>query len=264
MALNTNSFPAYFSLFKVTLRQMFWSKRTVLILLGCLLSLAIALAFRFIAQGGGTVNRFIPLMTLSLYGLLVNLSAIFYGTAIISDEIDGKGLTYLQMRPLRKSTILLSKFAAYLVGTVALIGTSHLVLTGIMITHPKLQNGVLFQLGMSLHYTALMALALLVYGALATVLAVRFKNPVLWGLLFVMGWESITASPMMATAIKRLSISHYLLTLFPRYRVPRSDFNEALGTSPPSAWVALLVIFILTAVLLWLATRIFRGREYLM
>ena len=264
MALNTNSFPAYFSLFKVTFRQMFWSKRTVLILLGCLLSLAIALAFRFIARGGGSVNRFIPLMTLSLYGLLVNLSAIFYGTAIISDEIDGKGLTYLQMRPLHKSTILLSKFAAYLIGTVALIGTSHLILTGIMITHPKLENGAFFQLGMSLRYTASLALALLVYGALATVLAVRFKNPVLWGLLFVMGWESITASPVMATAIKRLSISHYLFTVFPHYRLPRGDLTGFLGASPLSAWVALLVIFILTAVLLWLATRIFRGREYLM
>ena len=264
MALNTNSFPTYFSLFKVTLRQMFWSKRTVLILLGCLLSLVIALAYRFLAQGSGSVNRFIPLITLALYGLLVNLSAIFYGTAIISDEIDGKGLTYLQMRPLRKSTILLSKFAAYLVGSVALIATSHLILTGIMITHPKLQNGMFFQLGMSLRYTASMALALLIYGALAAMLAAKFKNPVLWGLVYLMGWENITASSLMPTVIKRLSISHYLFTLFPRYRLPRSDFNELLGTSPPSAWVALLVIFILTTVLLWLATRIFRRREYLM
>ena len=264
MALSTNSFPAYFSLFKVTLRQMFWSKRTVLILLGCLLSLVIALAFRFIAGGSGMVNRFIPLITLSLYGLLVNLSAIFYGTAIISDEIDGKGLTYLQTRPLRKSTILLSKFAAYLAGSITILAISHLILTGIMITHPKLQNGVFFQLGMSLRYTASMALALLVYGALAAALAARFKNPVLWGLIFVMGWESITTSPLMATAIKRLSISHYLFTLFPRYRLPRSDLNEVLGTSPLSAWVALLVIFILTGILLWLAIRIFREREYLM
>ena len=264
MAPNRNSFPAYFSIFKVTLRQMFWSKRTVLILLGCLLSLVIALTFRLIVQGGGTVNRFIPLMTLSLYGLLVNLSAIFYGTAIISDEIDGKGLTYLQMRPIHKSTSLLSKFAAYLVGTVTLITTSHLILTGIMITHPKLQNGVFFHLGMSLRYSASMALALLIYGALAAMLAAKFKNPVLWGLLFVMGWENITTSPLMATAIKRLSISHYLFTLFPSYRLPRGDFNGILGASPPSVWVALLVIFILTAVLLWLAIRIFRGREYLM
>lgn len=264
MALNTKSFPAYFSLFKVTLRQMFWSKRTILILLGCLLSLVIGIAFRFLAQGSGSVNRFIPMITLALYGLLVNLSSIFYGTAIISDEIDGKGLTYLQMRPLHKSTILLSKFAAYFIGSVTILAISHLVLTCIMITHPKLQNGVFFQLGMSLRYIASMALALLIYGALAAMLAAKFKNPVLWGLVYLMGWENITASPLMAVAIKRLSISHYLFTLFPRYRLPRSDFNQLLGASPPSAWVALLVIFILTAVLLWLAIRIFRGREYLM
>lgn len=264
MALNTKSFPAYFSLFKVTLRQMFWSRRTLLILLGCLLSLAIALGFRFMESRSGSVNRFIPLITLTLYGLLINLSAIFYGTAIISDEIDGKGLTYLQMRPLRKSTILLTKFAAYLVGSVTLIATSHLILTIIMITHPKLQNGILFQLGMSLRYTAIMALGLLVYGAFAAVLAVKFKNPVLWGLLFVMGWERITSSPVMPMGIKRASIAHYLFSLFPRYKLPRNDFNEFLGSSPPPAWVALLVIFLLTAVLLWFATRIFREQEYLM
>ena len=264
MALHTNTFSAYFSLFKITFRQMFWSKRTILILLGCLLSLAIALIFRFVAQGSGSVNRFIPQLTWALYGLLVNLSAIFYGTAIISDEIDGKGLTYLQMRPLHKSTILLSKFAAYFVGTVGLLGTSHLILTGIMLTHPKLENGVLFQLGMSLRYTLSMALALLAYGALAATLAVKFKNPVLWGLLYLMGWENIAAIPIMPMGIKRLSISHYLFTLFPRYKLPRSDVNEFLGASPPSPWVALLVTFLLTAALLWLAIRIFREREYLM
>ena len=102
MLINANTFPSYFALFKVTLRQMFWSRRTVLILLGCGLSLLIALIFRFTVGSTGMVNRFIPLLTLALYGLLVNLSAIFYGTAIISDEVDGKGLTYLQMRPLRK------------------------------------------------------------------------------------------------------------------------------------------------------------------
>ena len=264
MLINANVFPAYLALFKVTLRQIFWSRRTVLILIGCALSLFIALIFRFTVGSSGMVNRFIPQITLALYGLLVNLSAIFYGTAIISDEVDGKGLTYLQMRPLSKSTILLSKFAAYLAGTVALIGASHLILTIIVVTHPKLDKNILFHFGMSLRYTAIMALSLLTYGALAATLAAKFKHPVLWGLLFVMGWEGITTAGIMPTGIKRLSISHYLLTLFPHYRVPRSQLSDFLGDSPPSAWVALLVLCLLTAGLLWLAIRIFREREYLM
>ena len=264
MPINANTFPAYLALFKVTLRQMFWSRRTVLILIGCALSIFIALIFRFTVGSSGTVNRFIPQITLALYGLLVNLSAIFYGTAIISDEVDGKGLTYLQMRPLSKSTILLSKFAAYFVGTVAIIGVSHLILTIIVVTHPKLDKNILFHLGMSLRYTTSMALSLLVYGALAAALAAKFKYPVLWGLLFVMGWEGITTVEFMPMGIKRISISHYLLTLFPHYRLHRSQLSDFLGESPPSAWVALLVICLLTVGLLWLAIRIFREREYLM
>ena len=196
MIINSKSFPAYFALFKVTFRQMFWSRRTALILLGCLLPIVIALVFRFIVRSGGMANRFIPQITLILYGLLVNLCAIFYGTAIISDEIDGKGLTYLQMRPLRKSAILLSKFVAYFLGTIALIAVSHLILTGVMVTHPRLDKSVLFQFGMSLRYTASLTLALLVYGALAAVLAAKFKNPVLWGLIFVMGWERNCLNPV--------------------------------------------------------------------
>ena len=264
MAVNFNSFPAYFALFKVTFRQMFWSRRTVLILLGCLLALVIALVFRFLVQGAGSVNLFIPQMTMSLYGLLTNLCAIFYGTAIISDEIEGKGLTYLQMRPLRKSVIVLSKFTAYLMGTVVLVAASHLILTGIVATHPKLENGVLFHLGMSLRYAASMALGLLVYGALAVLLAAKFKHPVLWGLLFVMGWESITTSPFVATGIKRLSVSHYLIVLFPHYKLPRNMVDDLLGNAPPSAFVAFVAVCLITAGLLWLAIRIFREREYLM
>ena len=264
MIINSKSFPAYFALFKVTFRQMFWSRRTALILLGCLLPIVIALVFRFIVRSGGMVNRFIPQITLIFYGLLVNLCAIFYGTAIISDEIDSKGLMYLQMRPLRKSAILLSKFVAYLCGTIALVAVSHLMLTGVMVTHPRLDKGVLFQFGMSLQYTGSLTLALLVYGALAAVLAAKFKNPVLWGLIFVIGWERIASSPLMTVGIKRLSISHYLFVLFPSYKLPRSQLNAFLGSSPPPAWVALLVICFLTIVLLYFAVRIFREREYLM
>ncbi len=264
MATNTGSFSPYTALFKVTLRQMFWSRKTVLILLGCLFSLVITIVFRFVSERMGDVNSFIPYITLSLYGLLTSLCAIFYGTAIISDEVDGKGLTYLQMRPLRKSVILLSKFTAYLVGTVVLITASHLILTAIVVTHPKLEKGVLFHFGMSLRYSASLALTLLTYGTLAAVLAARFKHPVLWGLLFVLGWEQLTLAPILQTSIKRLSVKHYLLSLFPTYRLQPDILNGMLGDAPPSAWIAFGVLCLMTAGFLWLAIRTFREREYLM
>ena len=120
------------------------------------------------------------------------MCAIFYGTAIVSDEVDGRGLTYLQMRPIKKHGLLLSKFAAYMIGTVVLVTISHLLLTGIMETHPKLRDR-LFVVGMSFVYTGSLSLGLLAYGALAVLMSTRFKQPVIWMLLFVFGWEMVTA-----------------------------------------------------------------------
>lgn len=263
MVTNPNSFPAYFALFKLTLRQLFWSRRGLLILIGCVLPLVITIVFRFNARSSGSVNSYIPHITFFLYGFLTNLCAIFYGSAIVSDEIDGRGLTYLQMRPLRKSLILFSKFAAYMVGTVVFIGVSHLLLTGIMETHPRLKDPLIV-LVMSFRYTGSVALALLVYGAFAVLLSVRFKHPVLWGLLFVFGWERITTFPPMPTGIKRMALSHYLMTLFPKFKMARDTIDNFLGEAPPAPWIALLVICLQTAGAMLLAIRIFKEREYLM
>ena len=263
MPFNRDSFPAYFALFKLTLRQLFWSRRVLLILIGCVLPLVIALIFRFNARGTTTVNTFIPDLTLILYGFVTNLCAIFYGSAIVSDEIDGRGLTFLQMRPLQKPLIILSKFAAYIVGTVVLFGISHLLLTGIIETHPKLRDRLLV-LGMSFCYMGSMALGLFVYGALAVFLSVRFKNPVLWGLIYVFGWERITIIPGMPIGIRRISFTHYLITIFPKFKLRRDVIDNFLGDASPAVWIAALVIFMLTVGFMWFAIRIFREREYLM
>ncbi len=258
-----NSFPVYFALFKLTLRQLFWSRRVLLILLGCMLMLSITVLFRFYARGSTAVNTFIPYITFIGYGFLTSLCAIFYGSAIVSDEIDGRGLTYLQMRPLPKSMILLTKFTAYVVGTVVIFGFSHLLLMGIMQTHPKLKERLLVFV-MSFRYTGSFALGLFVYGIFAMLLSVRFKFPVLWGLLFVFGWERITALPLMSIGIKRLSLSHYLMRLFPDFNLRGGMLRDLLGDKPPAWWVAILVISLLTAGAMWLAIRIFKEREYLM
>lgn len=223
--------------------------------------LIITVVFRFYARGPTSVKTFIPYITFWGYGFLVNLSAIFYGSAIVSDEIDGQGLTYLQMRPLRKSFILLSKFVAYMIGITIFICISHLLLTGIVQTHPKLEDRWLV-LGMSFVYTGSLALGSLVYGALAVLLSVRFKHPVLWGLLFVFGWETITTIPPMPTGIKRIAFTHYLMTLFPEFKLG-DTLDNLLGDKPPTVWVASLVICLLTVGSMWLAIRIFRDREYL-
>lgn len=263
MITDRKTFPAYFALFKLTLRQLFWSRRVLLILIGCVLMLAVTVLFRFNVRGGASVNAFIPYITFLGYGFLTSLCAIFYGSAIVSDEIDDGGLTFLQMRPLPKYMILLTKFAAYMVGTVVIVGISHLLLMGIIQTHPKLDKR-LYVILLSFRYTGSFALGLFAYGTFAVLLSVRFKNPVLWGLLYVFGWEQITSFPPMPTGVKRMALNHYLMTLFPEFKLRSDMLDQLLGASTPAVWVAALVLCLVTIGAMWLAIRIFEGREYLM
>ncbi|MCH8291201.1 ABC transporter permease [Candidatus Poribacteria bacterium] len=264
--MNTHSqihWQAYRSIFKVTLRRMLWTKRTIFVLLVVLLPVALSIVFRFTSQSARDVRNFLPMLTMIFYLQFVAvLIAIFHGTAIMADEIEGKTLTYLFTRPIQKSAILLSKFAAYFVGTIALIAPSHLLATLITDTHPRMKASFLFNIGMSFKYIGVLSLALLAYGALSTLLGARFKHPVLWGLLLAFGWEKITLVPGMPTSVKRMSTIHYLLAIFPRYGLPKRPTNGLLGDSPPPLWAAFVIISLITLLFLLLSIWIFRQREY--
>ena len=255
----------YRSIFSVTLKQILWRRKTILALLGSiLLPVAIVLLFRLTSQSGRDVRDFIPIFTMMFYLLFLTVVIVFFhGTAIVADEIDGRTLTYLFVRPLRKSSILLSKFVAYLVGTILLITPSHLLITIIVATHPKMKIGLLSHVGMSLSYIGIISLGVLAYGAISVFLAVRFKHPVLWGLLIAFGWEKITLAPFVPINVKRVSVVHYLLALFPRDNMPKQPISMFLGDTPPSFWLAFVAIFLIAVMFLTLSIWIFQRREYL-
>ena len=49
---------------------------------------------------------------------LILILALFYGTSVCSEELEGKTLTYLTTRPLPKAAIIIGKYAAYTLLTI--------------------------------------------------------------------------------------------------------------------------------------------------
>ena len=240
---------------------MLGRRRTILMFLVTMLPVALTILHRIMPHSRTDADRFIPMITMTFYLMFVTvLIALFYGTAVIADEIDGKTVTYLFMRPVRKARILLSKFVAYLVGAIALIAPSHLIATLINCTDPTLRDGLFSQIGMSLQYIGVISLGLLVYGAIFSAFGARFKHAVLWGLIVAFGWEKITL--VVPGNIKKFSAIHYLLSIYPRKNLPRSPIREMLGESPVTPWLAVLIILLITALFLSLSVRIFNRREY--
>jgi ABC-type transport system involved in multi-copper enzyme maturation permease subunit len=251
------------AVFDLALEGMVWSRRSLLmaILLG--LPIAFALLFR-----GVLVARLPPRISgFDLYGIVIAfyyvrnvlpLAALFYATALIADEVDGRTITYLLTRPVRRGAILFGKFAAYLV-TTACLTLPAVVITFFLLTTTRGWTGVSARVGDLFNDLGVIALTLLAYGAFFTLMGVLLRRPVIPGLLFLFVWELVANLP---GYMPRLTITAYLRSLI-RHRPPDEGLAEIFGQVLPTA-LCLEALGAMIVVFLGAAAWIFAAREYVL
>ena len=99
------------AVFKLSLRVLLKSKRTLIIgAFCCFPILASAIVSIFILLGEGEVGRsafsiLSQMMEVGYLYFFLVVVTLFYGTALVDDEIDEKTITYLFMRPVSRSWI---------------------------------------------------------------------------------------------------------------------------------------------------------------
>lgn len=191
--------------------------------------------------------------------VLVLVLALFYGSSICSEEVEGRTLTYLTTRPVPKPALLLGKFAAVVLMLVVFVSAG-LVLAFVFLNAGRLGDGAAW-LRMA-RSAAVLSLGLLCYTALFALAGTFLKRPILIGLFFGFGWESVVQ--YFPGATQRFTVMHYLKSLLPVAERPGGKLSfliYRLEPSPPAAAVAVLVG--LTAVFLAAAAVIFSKKEYL-
>jgi ABC-type transport system involved in multi-copper enzyme maturation permease subunit len=198
------------------------------------------------------------LMTFFLQFLIV-LMALFFGTAIVGEELDNRTMPYLTSRPLARPAIILGKFLAYfcLSGLMLLLS----VLISYLILNLDSEFS-LSSLGTVLSYSLVLLLGLAAYLSFFNFLGVWLKKPVLVGLAFGFGWESIIQ--YFPGTTQKLSIVHYLKSLLPRYTTSSGKLGFLfIRLEPTKPWLAILVLFAVVAVFLLLSCVLFSYKEYL-
>jgi ABC-type transport system involved in multi-copper enzyme maturation permease subunit len=179
---------------------------------------------------------------------------LFYGTALISDEIDDKTITYLFMRPVPKPTIYLGKYLAYLVvGFLLLIPSAVLTFLIAMTADPVGELGR--------HIPILLQdMGVLAYGSLYSLIGTVFSRPVFVGLGFAFIWETIVS--FIPGYLGKMTIKHYLLALLPHPAGQRGvvSFFESATSAP----VAILVLLGITVAFVALGSWLFTKREYVL
>jgi ABC-2 type transport system permease protein len=259
--------------FDLSLGQMLWSRRSVFlgVLLGGPVLLAVILrivdtlhtsGFRIngAAVGGSTI--FGMMIWLLFIRFIVPVLGVFYGTALIADEVEDKTITYLFTRPIPRRAVLFGKYFAYLACTVLLVLPSVMLVFFLIVPTGGGSIGAAFP--SLLADLGMLAIGLAAYGAVFALVGTRLKRPLVVGLVFAFGWEP--AVLLFPGYLKRITVAYYMQALVTHEMPQDSAVSMLLQVfhEVPSVASSLVVLVTIVGIALWLAGRAVEEREYVL
>ncbi len=267
-------------IYDLSLNQMLWSRRTVFMALVVGGPVVVAVLIRLLValdsfptsgmiDGRPTMVDGPIIFGLMIWGFYLSFSVpllgVFYGTALIADEVEDKTITYLFTRPIPRGAVLFGKYVAYLASTGLVVLPSVMLVFFLVV--PLLGGSVGANFPQLVTDLALLAVGLAVYGAVFALVGAWFKRPLLTGLVFIFGWEPIVA--VVPGYMNRFTVSYYLHGLVP-HAMPQDGVLAAIlnvlqaNEMLPSARVSVAGLAVILLGGLSLAVWLVERREYVL
>ena len=257
--------------FELSFGEMLWSRRTVFMALIVGGPVLLALIFRVVESLGMPALRMngVRVAGSSIFGVMiwmlyvrfiVPVLGVFYGTALMADEVEDKTITYLFTRPIPRGAVLLGKYLAYLACT-SLVVLPSVMLTYFLVVPFGEVPGTFLSLVLDL---GILGLGLAVYGALFAFVGARLRRPIVSGLVFAFGWEQLALA--LPGYLRQFTVAHYLQGLVPHAMPSDGALSviQGLFRQTPGAPVALAWLAVFLVGFLWLAMRTVSRREYVL
>ncbi len=257
-------------IFDLSLGEMLWSRRTIFMALVVGAPIVIAAFLRVLVGLGAPILDQTRMTGPAIFGLMiwvfylrftVPVLGVFYGTALMADEVEDKTITYLFSRPIRRGAVLFGKYLAYLGCTVLVVLPSVVIVYLLVVPMQGSLGASFIDL---LKDLALLALGLAVYGALFAFIGAKFKRPLLIGLIFIFGWEQ--AALAFPGYLKQFTIAYYVQALVPHAMPNDNTLSLIQGIfrdNPPLA-VSLFWLAAIWITFLGLAAWVVERREYVL
>ncbi|MFC2169798.1 ABC transporter permease [Acidobacteriota bacterium] len=240
------------------------AKKTKIFYLFSFLPIAMALVIKFVQFFSGRTN--IPSMyifsnmIMAFYlQFLILILALFFGTSVCSEEIEGKTLTYLTTRPISKSSIILGKYAAYTL-LILLMTVLGVIFSFFVLNVDGLLNLAAYKT--LLRDIAVLSIGLVCYTSFFTFIGTFMKRSIMFGLIFSFGWENVIQ--YFPGSTQRFTIVHYLKSLLPSTTEGGRFSFLLFRLEPIYPGVAVLMLFLITGAFLVLACLFFSLKEYIL
>jgi hypothetical protein len=198
--------------------------------------------------------------------------AIFFGCLglfmyLFSGEMSNRTLHYWFLAPARRDVVLAGKYAAGLIASTAIFSGGALLAFAAMVwPHDAVELQAYWNAGGAAHafwYAAAAVLGCVGYGSVFLAVGLYVRNPIVPAAV-LLAWEG--ASGVLPHVLQKISILYYLQSLCP---VPAPMDGDApalirllaMPAAPASRPAAVLGLLLLTASVLWIASRAVRRME---
>jgi len=154
------------------------------------------------------------------FSVLIPLTALIIGTSVLGAEIDDGSIIHLLATPVRRSSVIVTKFAVATVLTMAFAAVPELIAGlisgggtipeqlaahagGVALTGPPTVSAGKLALGL---FAGALACSV-IYNAVFVMVSVATTRAIAVGLLYVLVWETLLAN--FVSGVRLLSVSHY-------------------------------------------------------
>jgi ABC-2 type transport system permease protein len=220
----------------ITFRAVFGRKRALIFALPPLVLILVTLALKAARPPGAPW----PARILGDFGfsVILPLTALIIGTSVLGAEIDDGSIVHLLATPVRRSSVIVTKFAVGVAVTMAFVAV------------PELIAGLIATGGATKLATGLFVGALagsVIYNAVFIMLSVLTTRAIAVGLLYVLIWEAVLGN--FVSGARLLSVEQYSLG------VANSIAHDSALNAGLTLTTALVMGVIVTIVTLVFATR---------
>jgi len=267
-SLHRNSSPRGGALFWPTIKQVYAfsfflnkrSKRSRLFALLCFFPILLSIFLRVHQTISADTSfdglyLFTNAILLFVFQFLVLILALFYGSAVCSEDLEAGTWPYLVTRPLPRPTIVIAKYWASLTLMALMSGVG--VITSFIILN--LERWAEFSLYIVLlKDLGVLVLGLMAYTSFFAFLGAVVRRSVFFGLIFSFGWENVIQ--YFPGSTQRFAIIHYLKSLLPLPWTSRFSFLT-FRLEPTKPFLAVIALLIITVTFLALACLVFIFKE---
>ncbi|CAL9495316.1 ABC transporter permease subunit [Streptomyces albus] len=212
---------------RLTYRALLGRRRALILCVLPALLLVVAAAVRAMNGADDAVTS--QLLGGFALATLVPLIGVIAGTGAIGPEIDDGSVVYLLSKPVRRSTVIVTKLIVA-TGVTAVFSAVPVLIAGFVL------NGNSQQLAVA--YALAAVVASVAYSALFLLLGTVSRHAVVLGLVYALIWEALIGS--LVEGAKTLSVQQWALALAEKVAGSGADVDSSVGL--PVALVLIVVV----------------------